>query len=151
MVISNPAVFYFIVGLVLLGIDIFVVGLSPLMFVAVGTLVTSGLLYFTGWNPGFVETLAVCAALSLVIALLGKRPLELFQNSNIQEDKSSDLIGRELVTTEEVTKNEGVIDWSGTRWQARLADDVSTDKIGPGVRVRIVKVKELALVLHPLN
>ncbi|OGC86480.1 hypothetical protein A2949_02910 [Candidatus Adlerbacteria bacterium RIFCSPLOWO2_01_FULL_54_21b] len=149
-VINNPVIFYLIIGLALLGTDIFIIGLSPLMFVAVGALVTSGLLYVTGWNPGPLEVLATCAVISLLIAVVGRRPLQSFQNANVQEDNSSDLVGRELVTTQEVTKAGGWVDWSGTQWQARLADNVSTDKVGPGVRMRVVQVNNLALILSPI-
>ncbi len=150
-IIENPVIVYLIAGLALLGLDMLLVGLSPLMFVAVGAIVTSGLLYATGWNPGGLEVLAIFAVTSLLLAVVGWKPLQAFQNSNVHEDNSSDLIGRELVTTQEVTKTAGSVEWSGTQWQAYLADDVSTDKIGPGVRVRIVRVHNLALVLTTVN
>ncbi|MCI0599797.1 MAG: NfeD family protein [Beijerinckiaceae bacterium] len=159
-IIDNPAALFLIAGLVLLGIDIFVIGLSPLMFVASGALVTSGLLYlagwksgllyFTGWNPGLLEALAICAAVSLLIAIVGRRPLQAFQNSNIQEDSSSDLIGRELVTTQDITKTDGWVYWSGTQWQARLADSVDVERVGPGIRMQVVEVRNLALILVPV-
>jgi inner membrane protein len=159
-IIDNPAVFLLIAGLILLGIDIFVIGLSPLIFVAAGALAAggimfltswkSGILYLAGWNPGFLEALALCAAISLALAIVGRRPLQRFQNANIREDQSSDLIGRELVTTHEVTKTEGFIYWSGTQWQARLAGSVQADRVGPGVRMQVVQVKNLALILVPV-
>ena len=37
-ILANPDILYLIVGLILLGTDIFIIGLSPLMFVAVGAL-----------------------------------------------------------------------------------------------------------------
>jgi inner membrane protein len=99
-IIDSPAILFFIAGLGLLGIDIFIVGVSPLMFVAAGALVTSlilyvtgwksGILYLAGWKPGPLEALAICAVVSLLIAVAGKRPLQAFQNSNVEEDTSSD-------------------------------------------------------------
>jgi inner membrane protein len=161
------------------------------MFVAVGALLTSGILYVGGWRPGPVEALALCAVIiyvegwkrgpiealgvcaviiyvggwkpgpvqalalcgviSLLVAIMGRRPLQSFQNSNIREDNSSDLIGHELVTTQEVTKTDGWVEWCGTHWQARLAADAEVDKIGPGVRTRVVQVIELALILRPVS
>jgi hypothetical protein len=159
-IIDNPAVIFLIGGLVLLGIDIFVIGLSPLLFVAAGALVTSGILYavgwsggilhIAGWSPGFLEGLAICAVVSLLLAVIGRRPLQAFQNADVTEDRSSDLIGREVVTTEEITKVGGWIVWSGTHWQARLADSVDVDRVGPGVRMVVEEVKNLALVLRPV-
>ncbi|MCI0467381.1 MAG: NfeD family protein [Beijerinckiaceae bacterium] len=158
---GHPAIFFLIAGLVLLGTDICIIGLSPMMFVAAGALVTSGILYaiewkgsifsLAGWNPGFLEALAICAAASLLIAIVGRRPLQAFQNSNIQDASSSDLIGRELVTTQEISKTEGWVYWSGTQWQARLADSAEAGSAGPGVRMRVVEVKNLALILVPVS
>ncbi|HMF06098.1 MAG TPA: NfeD family protein [Methylocella sp.] len=160
-IVDNPAIFFLVAGLILLGIDIFVIGLSPLMFVAAGAVTTgallfltgwkSGVLYLAGWQPGFLGALAICAAISLALAITGKRPLQKFQNANIREDQSSDLIGRELVTTQEVTKTDGWVFWSGTQWQARLEASARTDHVGPGVRMQVVEVKNLALILHPLE
>jgi len=160
-IVDNPGIVFVVAGLIILGIDIFVVGISPLIFVAGGALATgtilclaswkSGILYLAGWHPGFLEALALCALLSLALAVVGKWPLQRFQNANIREDQSSDLIGRELVTTQDVTKTDGFIYWSGTQWQARLAAGVEADRVGPGVRMRVVEVKNLALILRPAD
>jgi inner membrane protein len=95
-----------------------------------------------------LEGLALWGVVSLVLAIFGRGPLQKFQNTNVREDKSSDLIGRELVTTQEVIKTDGFIYWSGTQWQARLAGTVKADRVGPGVRMRVVEVKDLALILR---
>jgi membrane protein implicated in regulation of membrane protease activity len=160
-ILDHPALLFLIAGLLLLGFDIFVLGLSPLLFVAAGALATGGILYvasrksgilsLAGWSAGFLEALALCAVLSLVFAIFGRRPLQKFQNANIQDDQSSDLIGREVITTQDVTKTEGFIYWSGTQWQARLADSVKADRAGPGVRMQVVEVKNLALILRPAD
>ncbi|HTV33937.1 MAG TPA: NfeD family protein [Methylocella sp.] len=160
VLLSNPAELFLVAGLALLGIDVFLIGLSPLMIVAIGALATSGILYLSrwksgalhvlGWQPDLLEGLAIWGVISLLIALMGWRSLQRFQNSNVQEDQSSDLIGRELVTTHDLSKTEGYVYWSGTLWQARLADSVNAEKIGPGVRMRVVQVKNLALILTPL-
>jgi len=158
-IFGQPALLFLIAGLLLLGFDIFVLGLSPLLFVAAGALVTGGILYaaswkggilsLTGWTPGFLEALGLCAVISLAFAIFGRGLLQKFQNANIRDDKSSDLIGREVVTTQEVTKTEGFVYWSGTQWQARLADSVDADCVGKGVRMQVVEVKDLALILRP--
>jgi membrane protein implicated in regulation of membrane protease activity len=159
--IFDPALLFLIAGLLLLGVDIFVLGLSPLLFAAAGALATGGILYgaawkggilsLAGWNPGFLEALALCAMLSLVFAIFGRGPLQKFQNANVREDQSSDLIGREVITTQGLTKTEGFIYWSGTQWQARLAADVDTDHVSKGVRMKVVEVKDLALILRPTD
>jgi membrane protein implicated in regulation of membrane protease activity len=119
------------------------------MFIAVGALLTSAVLYATGWRPSLVETAAIVAGASLLIAIVGRRPLQQFQNADIEEDKSSDLIGRDVTMTHEVTKTHGVVFWSGVEWQARLAADSDIESLAPGARARIVAVQNLALVLAP--
>ncbi len=121
------------------------------MFVAVGTLVTSGLLFVTGWRPSLLATIALASVTSLAVAALGWRPLRQFQNADVEEDKSSDFIGRELITTHEVTRSGGTVHWSGAEWQARLAEDAGVARVGPGERMRIVDVENLALVLAPVT
>lgn len=139
-----------IAGFGLLALDIIVIGLSPVMFVAVGALFASMALYATGWRPALVETLALVACASLMVALIGWRPLQRFQNADIKEDQSSDLIGRELVTTHEVTKERGVVFWSGVEWQARLAANAPVETLAPGAKARVARVENLALVLEPI-
>lgn len=146
----DPANLSLIVGLALLGFDIVVVGLSPIMFVAVGALATSAALYATGARPGLLETTAIAATLSLLIALVGRKPLQRFQNADVEEDQSSDLIGRELTTTHEVTKHHGCVHWSGLDWEARLAPDAVVDSLSPGDRARVIRVDNLVLVLAPV-
>jgi membrane protein implicated in regulation of membrane protease activity len=147
----DPANLSLIVGLALLGLDILVIGLSPIMFVAVGALATGALLYATGARPSLVETSAIAAGASLLIALLGGKPLQRFQNANVREDQSSDLIGRELTLTHEVTKDGGRVHWSGLDWEARLMRDAPVESLPPGARARVARVENLALVLSPVG
>jgi membrane protein implicated in regulation of membrane protease activity len=147
--IYDPANASLVVGLALLALDIAVIGLSPLMFFALGALATSALLYLTGFRPTLIETAALAAAASLAIALVGKRPLQRFQNADVEEDQSSDLIGRELTTTHEVTKSGGTVHWSGLDWRARLAADAGAESLPPGARAKVTAIENLTLVLTP--
>ncbi|MBY6240013.1 NfeD family protein [Methylosinus sp. Sm6] len=147
----DPANLALVVGLALLALDIAVIGLSPLMFFALGALAASALLYLTGFRPSLIETAALAAALGLAIALIGKKPLQRFQNADVEEDQSSDLIGRELTTTHEVTKSGGTVHWSGVDWRARLAADAPADRLAPGVRARVTEIENLVLVLTPVS
>jgi membrane protein implicated in regulation of membrane protease activity len=149
--LTDPANVALIVGLALLGLDILVVGLSPMMFVAVGAIATGVALQLTGVRPTLVETAAIVALVSLGVALLGKGPLQRFQNADIAEDQSSDLIGRELTAANEVTKSDGRVHWSGVEWRARLAADAPVETLAPGARARVTRVENLVLVLTPLG
>lgn len=148
--LPDSAALSLIAGLALLGLDIVVIGLSPVMFLAIGALATSAALYATGLRPGPLETAAIAAGLSLLVALFGRKALQRFQAADVQEDRSSDLIGRELVTTHEVTKTSGRVHWSGLDWQARLSPDAPVDRLAPGARARVAGVENLTLVLAPV-
>lgn len=147
----DPANASLIAGLILLATDIVVIGLSPVMFVGVGAVLTSMLLFATGWRPSVVETLALVAGASLLVTLIGWRPLQRFQSADIAEDQSSDLIGRELVTTHEVTKQSGRVHFSGLDWEARLAAETPVETLAPGTAARIARVENLTLVLAPIG
>lgn len=146
---ADPANLSLIVGLALLGVDIVVLGLSPVMFVGVGAIATSALLYTTGARPGLAETAAIAATASLLIALLGRKPLQRFQSADVRDDQSSDLIGRTLTTTQEVTKTQGRVHWSGLDWEARLAPEAPVESLAPGAHARVARVENLILVLEP--
>ncbi len=148
---SDPANATLVAGLILLAIDIVVIGLSPLMFVGDGALSVSLLLFALGWRPAVGETLALVAGASLLVTLIGWRPLKRFQSADVEDDQSSDLIGRELVTTHDVSKESGVVFWSGVEWRARLAADAAIDKLAPGARARVTRVENLTLVLAPVG
>lgn len=148
--LADSANLSLIAGLALLAFDIVVVGLSPIMFVALGALLTSAALYATGARPGLLETAAMATGASLLMAFFGRKPLQRFQSADVQEDQSSDLIGRELVTTHEVTKTGGRVHWSGLDWPARLAADAPVESLAPGARARVTRVENLVLVLAPL-
>jgi membrane protein implicated in regulation of membrane protease activity len=148
---ADPANLTLVVGLALLALDIAVIGLSPLMFFALGALATSVLLYLTGFRPSAIETVALAAALSLAIALVGRKPLQRFQNADVEEDRSSDLIGRELTTTHEVTKSGGTVHWSGVDWRARLSAETAVERLAPGARAKVTAIDNLVLVLTPID
>jgi len=146
---NDPAALSLIAGLALLGFDTLVLGLSPVMFFALAALLTSGGLYASGWRPSLIVTAALAAALGLLLAFFGKAPLQRFQNANIRDDDSSDLIGRELTTTQPVTKRGGAVYWSGVEWQARLEGGAAVERVEAGARMRVTKVDNLALILTP--
>jgi membrane protein implicated in regulation of membrane protease activity len=146
---NDPAALSLIAGLALLRFDTLVLGLSPMMFFALAAVLTSSGLYASGWRPSLIVAAALIAALGLLLTFFGKVPLQQFQNANIREDDSSDLIGRELTTTQPVTKAGGAVYWSGVEWQARLAESAALERAEAGARMRVTKVDNLALILTP--
>lgn len=149
--IEDQAMLFLLGGLVLIAIDIFAVGVSPLMFIAAGALLTSALIHL-GWvDTGLLEALLICGLLSLVSAGIGWYPLGRFQQTVPRQAIGSDLVGRELDTTASVTKRAGTIRWSGTEWQARLVANADQDSVPPGTRVMITAVEGVTLILSPVD
>ena len=86
----------------------FILELSLLGLISVGLI--------TGWE----EEILVVGVLTVLIASLLWRPLKKFQNSGGGADTSSDMIGRVVTVSKDITAEEGAIRYSGIDWQARL-------------------------------
>jgi len=142
---------FLLAGLVLIAIDIFAIGVSPLMFVAAGALLTSAVLYLGLVETDLLEALLLCGLMSIVAAVLGWYPLGRFQQTVPRQAVGSDLVGRELETTASVTRRGGTIRWSGTDWQARLAPGSGRDSVPPGTPVTITAVEGVTLIVSPID
>jgi membrane protein implicated in regulation of membrane protease activity len=148
---QDQATLFLIAGLVLIAIDLFVVGVSPLMFIACGALLTSGVLY-VGWlDPDLLGALLLCVVLSFVTALLGWYPLRRLEGTVNPGPVGSDLVGRELETTGEVDRKAGTIRWSGTEWRARLDASAGVAAVPAGTAVRITAVDGVTLIVLPVE
>jgi membrane protein implicated in regulation of membrane protease activity len=145
---DHPTLFL-IVGLILIAVDLFVVGISPLMFLALGALLTSAILW-AGWvEGGLLRAVLLAALMSVLAAALGWYPLRWLQQRMVREPVGSDLVGRRLDTTAPVDRQGGTIRWSGTVWQARLDPTAVPEALPAGVPVRITGVDGVTLMLVP--
>ncbi len=129
---------YAIAGVCLV-LELSVLGMSgPLLFLALGCLLTGFLVSLgaiTGWE---MEVLGVGILAALSAALLWK-PLKKFQNAGAGRDTSSDMIGKILPVTQEITRDQGTVSYSGIDWQARL-DSAHTKPVSVGDRACVVAV-----------
>jgi inner membrane protein len=139
--------FYAIAGFCLL-LELGVLGISgPLLFIALaciatGLMITLGLI--SGWN---IELLMVGMFAALSTFVLWK-PLKRFQNATSAPDTSSDMIGRDLLVTFEVGRDQGRVSYSGIEWQARL-DSSLAEPIAIASRARVVGVDGSLLIVKP--
>jgi membrane protein implicated in regulation of membrane protease activity len=145
--VQNPAhLFYTITGLCLV-LELGVLGMSgPLLFVALGSLLTA-LLISLGIIHGWQMAILSLGLLTAVSALLLWKPFKRFQNAAVPLDTSSDMIGRVLPVAQTVTRDQGAVSYSGIEWQARL--DKTTDSVVVGNRVRVVAVDGSLLLVVP--
>lgn len=147
--LQDRATLFLVAGLILIAIDLFVVGISPLMFIAIGTLLTSAVLW-TGWlDGGLLQALLVAAVMSVIVAAVGWYPLRWVQGRTSSDPVGSDLAGRRLDTTAPVDRKGGTIRWSGTEWRARLDPGSPHDSVPAGRSVRITGIDGVTLILIP--
>ena len=78
--------------------------------------------------------------LTVLLALLLWRPLKKFQNSGGGADTSSDMIGRVVNVSKDITEEEGAIRYSGIDWQARLDASANEAFIAEGEQCIIASV-----------
>lgn len=131
-------------------IELSVMGLSgPLLFFAIACLVTGILVSLGVVNTIEVEVLSVGVFTAIIAGLLWK-PLQLFQNSGGGKDTSSDMIGLEVLVSEDITQTSGFIRYSGINWTARIASSAPTTLISSGVFCRIVAVDGNMMLVEPV-
>jgi inner membrane protein len=129
---------YAVAGLCLL-LELSVLGMSgPLLFIALSCVATGILVSLTLVTSWQMELLTV-GVLTVFSALALWRPLKNFQNSGGGPDLSSDMIGKHLPVTHEITQEQGRVAYSGIEWQARLEENTA-NPIATGQRAEVVGV-----------
>jgi membrane protein implicated in regulation of membrane protease activity len=110
-------------------VELTVLGMSgPLLFIAIASVIT-GILVQLNILSGWESELLSVGALTALIALLLWKPLKSFQNSSTGSDTSSDMIGKQVPSSTEITHVAGKIRFSGIDWSARLTSDCEVDII----------------------
>jgi hypothetical protein len=138
---------YLLAGLSLV-VELAIVGLSgPLLFFAIGCAV-SGLLVTIGLIDSWeLEVLSV-GLISASSAVALWKPLRKFQGSSLVGDSSSDMIGKIVPVSEEVTALGGSIRYSGINWQAKLHENSSEDPLQKDTRVVITAVSGNVMIVR---
>jgi len=139
MLANHDKILYVVAAISLL-VELTLIGLSgPLLFFAIGCLLTGFLVslnLISGWE---IETLFV-GIFSLMTTVLLWQPLKRFQGNSKIEDQSSDLIGQKVVTATAVTDVAGAVRYSGIDWTARLDDNAAVSSIPADTKVLITGV-----------
>ena len=146
----HDEIFYVISGLSFV-IELTVLGLSgPLLFFAVASAVT-GIAISLGWVTGWESELFVCGLLTGLTALLLWSPLKRFQNSGGGADTSSDMIGRQVKISKEITPVGGSIRYSGIDWTARLAQGSGVESLAADTFCVISGVDGNVMIVKPIE
>lgn len=146
---NHAQLFYLIAGLSFI-IELTVLGMTgPLLFFAIASIFTGILIHLNIVSSWESEVLSL-GLLTAVIATLLWKPMKQFQNSNDGTDTSSDMIGKRVPSSSEITHTNGHIRFSGIDWNARLTDDCETQSVKPDTPCIIVSVEGNVMIVKPL-
>lgn len=130
--------FYALAGICLL-VELALLGMSgPLLFVALGSVLT-GIFISLGLVHAFSVAIVLLAGLSVSSAALLWGPLKRWQNKEVGPETSSDMVGKVLLVTARITQTDGRVKYSGVEWLARL-DSSSSEPIEADNRVQVTSV-----------
>lgn len=146
--------FYALAGICLL-VELALLGISgPLLFVALGSLLT-GLFISLGLVHAFSVAVVLLAGLSVASAALLWGPLKKMQNKEVGPETSSDMVGKILVATTAITQVDGRVSYSGIEWMARLdtsnVDASEIETINAQSQVEVTSVDGTVLKVKPVS
>lgn len=145
---NHDQFFYLLAGLSFI-VELTVLGLGgPLLFFAIASFLTGMLISF-GLISGWEAEVFVLGILSAIITLALWKPLKRFQNAGGGADTSSDMIGRQVPASSEITAGGGSIRYSGIDWNSRLSDDAGVGSIAEGQDCVIAGVDGNVMVVKP--
>ncbi len=140
--------FYLLAGISFI-VELTLIGLGgPLLFFAIASFVT-GVLINIGVLSGWEMEIFALGVLTAVTTLLIWKPLKKFQNSGGGADTSSDMIGREVPASSEITSDKGTIRYSGIDWNSRLDIGTGVESIANGEQCIISAVDGNVMLVKP--
>jgi hypothetical protein len=146
----HDQVFYVIAGLSFV-LELTVIGLGgPLLFFAIASFIT-GILISGNLISGWDIEVFVLGVLTAITAVLLWKPLKKLQDSGGGFDTSSDMIGRQVPTSSDITRYGGTIRYSGINWNSRLAEDCESDCIPEGESCIITSVDGNVMLVKPFK
>ena len=148
--LENPDHLWYLIAGISFVIELSIMGLSgPLLFFAIASL-TTGILVSIGFVDGWQSEILTVGLLTAVIAVILWKPLKSLQNSKDKTDNSSDMIGLQVPTSDDITNTSGSVRYSGVNWNARLAEDVDIEVIENNSSCTIVAVSGTTMLVKPV-
>lgn len=149
--LENPDHLWYLIAGISFVIELSVMGLSgPLLFFALGSLLT-GILVSMGVVNSWQSEILTVGLLTALVAVILWKPLKSLQNPKDKTDNSSDMIGLQVPASCEVTATSGTIRYSGIDWQARLADDTAVTSINEQSQCQIVAITGNTMLVKPVG
>jgi len=146
---NNAQLFYLVAGISFV-LELGVLGMTgPLLFFAIASVVT-GLLIQSNLISSWESQFLCVGVLTAIITLFSWKPLKRFQNSGGGADTSSDMIGKKVPSSSEITHENGKIRFSGIDWSARLAIDCEEESVKANTSCIITGVEGNIMLVKPL-
>lgn len=127
-----------VLGLILLGIEVLVFGLSTfvLLFVGIGSILTGILMYVGLLPPTLLNSLLATAILSLIAAVISWKPMKRIQNNVVLNQVENGMIGDQFELNEDLEIGQPINHkYSGIDWQVKAQESISA-----GSTVKIIKM-----------
>ncbi len=143
----NPFWLFLVIGVVLLAVEMLVFQFTTfwLFFIGVGALIAAAFAWIAGDASYLMTTLVFVVASAAVTAVLYS-PLRRWQREP-SAISGNNAVGQKVVVKSTVsTQKGGLVNWSGSDWQAELADD-QHGEIAAGENARVVAVEGIRLVV----
>ena len=143
--VSKPELFWFILGLILLLLELVIPGFV-IIFFGIGAWVTALLCLVA--NPGF-NLQAIVFAVTSVLSLIALRKMLqkrfFYTDERLSEKVEDEFTGREaLALSDIVPGSTGKVEFKGTTWKAE-----SDAEIREGQKVVIKKIENVKLIVEP--
>lgn len=147
--LENPDHLWYLIAGISFVIELSIMGLSgPLLFFAIASLMT-GILVSIGVVDGWQSEILTIGLLTALVAAILWKPLKSLQNSKDKTDNSSDMVGLQVLVSEDITATAGSIRYSGINWQARLAEGANVALINEQSQCLIVAITGNTMLVKP--
>lgn len=147
----NPFWLFLIAGVALVAIEMLVFQFTTfwLLFIGLGALVASGYAWLSG-DVTYTATIGVFLVASIAITALLYAPIRRWQNKPaVMADNTA--IGKQVVVKQPIgPASAGSVSWSGSDWQAELAQGESA-AISQGQKATVVAVEGIRLIVKPTH
>lgn len=135
---DNLAETLFIIGLIILIIEVTVLSFSTIILFMIGaaTIITSVTMYLGILSPNILDAVLMIGIVTAVLAIVLWKPFKQLQNAKDDKAVSSDLVGFTFILAQDITPESDVkYKYSGIEWRL-----VSTQTIAAQTKVKVVAV-----------
>jgi len=143
----SPFWLFLVIGVGLLAAEMLVFQFTTfwLFFIGLGALIAAAFAWLTVDATYLMTTLVFVVSSAVITALLFS-PLRKWQKQP-SAISGNNAVGQKVVVKTTITRNTpGVVNWSGSDWQAELAEG-QVDEIYSGASARVVSVEGIRLIV----